>query len=228
MKKGLTILSFLFSSSVYAELISLPEACFERQVAPCLMKVTGAKNLVQSKLHFEVGLDVIAILKIKSFSKPLQIELLQGSISIQALASHDLDLKLNEISFRSKQVFARMQKRKMTVYDTQSFILSEYDLGDSPDQEAVLAKADFPTKVSLVRFVAGFFHQKNKLMSFLKQIEPAWQKEFKAQTDRQTKVLKRSVASLEMSEIEKRLQAEAEVEELKKVRDLFFYRTFYR
>ena len=103
-----------------------------------------------------------------------------------------------------------------------SFILAQVE------SNSVLAKSVFVEKPELFQFVTPFFHTKSSFKNFITEIEPLWKQEFKSQTISQTKVLKRAIASTENREQKNREVNIKNQIELKKVRDEFFYRTFYR
>lgn len=222
-----TFLLLFFAMSVEAEVLSIPEACLSQTVAPCLVKSNQKQTF---KVHFgELHLDEGTILKIIDF-KSAQVELLQGKLSIQGLPDKKkIGLKLNDIPFESRRVFAEMNpQRKMRVYDEQKFILADYELPQRQGDEVVIVKSEFLSKLDMIRYLAGYFSSKSSLSSYLKSIEIAWKQEFRIQTDNQTIALKRSIASVEKSEAENKRRLEEEARQLKKVRELFFYRTFYR
>lgn len=226
MTRFFTFLLLFTGMQVEAEMLSIPEACLPQEVAPCLVKSNQKQSF---KTHFgELHLDEGVILKVTDF-KLGHLELLRGKISLQLPSGKKSGFKLNDIPFESSRVFAEMNpQRKMRVYDGQKFILADYELAQRQGDEAVISKFEFLSKLDMIRYLAGYFSSKTSLAAYLKSIEPAWKNEFKTQTDDQTIVLKRSIASIEKSEAENKRRLEEEARQLKKVRELFFYRTFYR
>lgn len=223
---GLIIL-VSFSGVKAAEVISVPENCFALKISPCLLRSSGFQELTNQDKAYKISLKANSIIKIQQLNPELQVEILQGHLIIQSLDKRVFSFKVNEVKLNSNQIFARTEQKKIRIYDIHNFMMSEYTLGMT-ETEINLEKADFSTKNEMVNFISDFYPQKNVMLSFLKTIEDPWQKEFKIQTESQTKVLQRSIASVEKAEKQKKLEAKMHSVELKNVRDLFFYRTFYR
>lgn len=225
---SLFLLFQLFQISVQAEMISLPDNCFVKKVSPCLIRALNAETLIDKQNKVVFSMNENSIVKWLGFDENLSLNLLQGQIRVTT-ANHQLvDVTVNEVKFSSSQIFAQRKDQRLEVFDTRNFVLSQYEINAAQEKESVVAKSDFPTKAEMIEFISSFYENKKELVSFLKEIEKPWQKEFKIQTEIQTKVLQRSVASVENAEKEKKLKQQRDSEELKKVRDLFFYRTFYR
>jgi len=66
------------------------------------------------------------------------------------------------------------------------------------------------------------------VLSYLKEHEASWKAEFALQNEIQTKVIARAIASEEAEQKKSIEREKKEKEQIKKVRELFFYRTFYR
>ncbi len=229
MKSLSFILLFqLFQISAKAEIISLPDYCFEKKISPCLVRVLNAETLIDKKNKLVFSMHENTIVKWLGFDENFSIDLLQGRMRVSAANQELFNVVLNDVKFSSSQIFAHRKEQILEVFNTKNFVLSQYEINEVQKKESVVAKSDFPTKAEMVEFVSAFYENKKELVSFLKDIEKPWQKEFQIQNDLQTKVLQRSVASVENAEKEKKLKQQRDIEELKKVRDLFFYRTFYR
>lgn len=212
-----------------AETLSVPENCFKIETSPCLLKSTGILKLQNSKKKYGLVINENTIIKVNSFGEPFEFELLQGRLTFFSLDKKEVAFKLNEVEFLSSRIFAEItSERKIEVYNVKNFILTEYDPGVGKGSETVISRSEFLSKLDTIRYIANFYSNKKLLSQFLKSIEMAWEKEFKTQTNDQEKTLKRSLASIEEKEAERKRQAAFEAEELKKVRSLFFYRTFYR
>ncbi len=218
----------MLSLAAQGEILSLPEDCVAKEISPCLVRALNADILQGRSDRFQLVLGNGAIVKLTSFTPALRIDLLQGELIIQSKNKKPMAFKINEVPFVSKMVLVHIRERNIKAFDTKTFILSEYQQSSQSGQDTVINKAEFLSKLDMIKFVSIFYPQKTQLLSFLKGIEPAWEKEFATQTSHQTKALKRSVASVEADEAETQRQKLRQEEELKKLRNLFFYRTFYR
>ncbi len=229
MKKCGLAFILLFSGLICrAEALSLPENCFEKGISPCLIRANEMQTLTSAEGDLQIVIDQGTSLKIVDFKSPYKVELLQGQFIVQSKSKKSISFRLNEVSFVSKKVFATINGKRISAYDTKSFILSDYEQSFNPDQETVILKSEFPSKVDMIQFVSKFYPQKPDLFSFLKTIEPAWKKEFKVLTEHQTKALERSVASVQQEQDSLKKQKDLDEAELKNVKKRFFYRTFFR
>lgn len=220
---------FLVGVEASAELLSVPENCLQQEISPCLVKVGENRTLKSKSALFSFVVAEDSIFKILQFSSPFKFELLQGKMVVQSGSKKTIQFTLNDVPFDSKTVFAKFgEGRRLQVYDSKNFILSEYEQAENLGQEAVLRKSEFLAKLDMIRFLSEFFFSKKSLLGYLKSIELSWKNELKIQTNDQTIALQRSIASIEKAEEQSKAQAEKEAEELKKVRRQFFYRTFYR
>lgn len=212
-----------------AEVLSIPEDCFSQQVEPCLIKAGSHQILKSQSGAFRLEAEKDSIFKITKFESPATFELLQGKIMLVAGGKTPLKSVLNDVQFESLRVFAEMMpERKMKVYDSHKFILSDYELPATKGEEAVLVKSEFLAKQDMIRYLSYYFSGKKALVTYLKTIESLWKKEFEAQTKVQTIALQRAIASIQKDEDEAKHRQEKEQRERKKVREMFFYRTFYR
>ena len=156
--------------------------------------------------------------------KDLSVDLLKGSLVV---TGNTVPFKLNEIYISKSSQMIQRRENLILGLDLKSFILSTYKLS-KVRSNTVLLKSEFMEKAQLLKYVSTFFERKIAYVEFLKSIENLWKAEFVSQTTIQTKVLERSVASSEQSgksENAERLRQELE---LKKVREQFFNRTFFR
>ena len=227
--KKLTLALFcLFTSLARGEVLSLPEDCVAKEVTPCLIRALDADVLQGKAGRFQLELGTGAIVKLTSFTPALRIDLLQGELIVRGNGKKPLAFKINEVPFSSKAVLVQIREREIKAFDTKTFILSQYQQSNHSEQETVITRAEFLSKLDMIKFVSNFYPEKNKLLAFLKAIEPAWQKEFATQTAHQTKALERSDASVEADEAETQRKKRQQEADLKNMRNLFFYRTFYR
>ncbi len=225
---------FLFVNLIHglsasAETLSVPENCLAQEIAPCLIKAETNQTLKSKSKLFQLAVSSGSIVKIVQFNIPFKFDLLNGKVSIQAISKKPIQFKLNDVAFESKAVFAKSTEvGRLQIYDVKNFILAEYELSGSSEQESVLRKSEFLAKLDMIRYLSEFYTSKKSFLGYLKSIETLWKKELNRQTNDQTIALQRSIASIAKAEELSKAQAEKEAEELKKVRRQFFYRTFYR
>lgn len=139
----------------------------------------------------------------------------------------DEKLRINGVLMTSFYVLVQKDQDVLKVFDLKNFSVSEYDLSQ-PKHEPNLIKTHFADKTELVYLSAPFFKTRNRFLTFLKVIEKPFDKKLSLQAAEQTKVLSRTLASVELRNKEADEKKAAEDAKLKKVRELFFYRTFYR
>ena len=84
------------------------------------------------------------------------------------------------------------------------------------------------SKSDLVQFTRNYFAGVDQFKKFLGSFEKNWVAEFKRQNESQTKALLRSIASEEKAVEERIKQKIREKNELKKIRNELFFRTFQR
>ncbi len=222
------LLIFLASLSCWAQMVSIPEDCLTKKISPCLIRAETPQSIQIPLQNLSIKLKSNTIFKVLHFESEPRFELLQGAVQISELDQKNKVFYLNQVHLESKQIFSEREAQQLKIYDVRHFILSDYQVTDQADKENVIVKADFLNKKDMIKFITNYITEKKVLLEFLKAIEKDWQKEFKILTDNQTKVIKRSVASIENDEKAKARRKQQEIEELKKVRELFFYRTFYR
>lgn len=207
---------------VQAAVLEVPELCFANKVAPCLTQIQdGGTTLQASSTTFKISSN--SILQWNNFTD-LSFDLLRGSFIVSDIAA---PFKLNEIYISKPNQMIQRRENLVLGLDLKSFILSTYKLSEVRSN-TVLLKSEFLEKSQLLKYVSSFFERKMAYVDFLKSIETSWKAEFVSQTNIQTKVLERSLASVEdssKSENAERLRQELA---LKKVREQFFNRTFYR
>lgn len=229
IKVCLAFFLFSFSFQALAEILSIPENCLTKEISPCLIKTTERQVLQGHSKNFMLTTDENTVVKVLQFETPIQIKLLQGRLTLRSGLKKALVFQLNDVKFESIMLFAGVdQDKKMKVYDAQNFILSAYDLPTSDQDEVVISKSEFLSKLDMIRFLSAYFPEKKSLQTYLHSIENNWKKELEIQAKSQTIALKRSIASIEESQNEEKRRHKAEEAELKKVREMFFYRTFYR
>ena len=220
MKTALIV--FFLSLTAEAKLLEVPDNCFNKKSAPCLTQINeNEETLSIGKTVFRISTNTI--LHWKNFSD-ISVDILKGAFHI---TENDKAIKLNEIPIAKKNQMLQKQENLILCLDLGSFILSTYDLS-AKRANTVLLKTSFLEKSDFLKFTAQFFERKYAFIAFLKSIEAPWKAEFSNNTAGQSKFLNRAVASVEESEKYKMQEKERLSKELKKVRERFFYRTFYR
>lgn len=208
-----------------ANQIFVPENCLIKKETPCLLKSNSYSAIKKEK--FEYRLQPTTILRWNKFGSEMNMELMQGAAYIK-LDEEQKEIILNGISFKSRELFVLRNESDLKVLDMKNYILTQYQLPRGRGTVLTIAQSDFLSKVDLVHFISKYFKSKSDLVVYLKSIEKSWKKEFVIQTANQTKVLKRSIASIEQEEKQKVVRKQNQVKELKKVRETFFNRTFHR
>src|SRR3989338_2548688 len=222
MKAAIWLALFLLAYHVEAKLLEVPEQCFSRKVTPCLTQIQDAEETLTLKQGTFRALNG-AILQWKSF-EDVSVDILKGKMQVSQSGE---GIRINEVYLAQSNQLVERDSKQLFILDLNRFILSTYTVFDIQTNN-VLAKSTFLEKSELLLFVARFFERRNQFLSFLKSIERPWKKEFITQTKTKTKVLQRSVASVEQSERLERQEKEKQSLELKRVREQFFFMTFYR
>ncbi len=210
------------NQAAHAAILEVPEFCYTKKVSPCLTQIQNSSEPMQvGSATFRVNPN--SILQWNDF-KDLSVDLLKGSLVV---TGNTVPFKLNEIYISKSSQMIQRRENLILGLDLKSFILSTYKLSEVRSN-TVLLKSEFMEKPQLLKYVSTFFERKVAYVEFLKSIENLWKAEFVSQTTIQTKVLERSVASSEQSgKAENAAQLRQQLE-LKKVREQFFNRTFFR
>ncbi|MBC7742970.1 MAG: hypothetical protein H7061_12290 [Bdellovibrionaceae bacterium] len=226
---GLALISILTTAHVaQAEVIQVPEDCLALQSTPCLMRASQNELLKIPNSLQTLHLGPRSIIKITQIDLQFEVELLDGTLFFEQNLEKLKSAKLNGITVPKVSFFASREGARLKILNSSKFLLSEYDLGLGREGGHELAKIDFLNKKDLISYLAPFFAGKRSLVEYLKSHEAAWRREFTAQNSTQTKVLRRSIASVEEDEKQLLARKIKESQDIKKVRETFFYRTFYR
>ena len=216
------VLVFLLSLTTQAKVLEVPEDCFSKKNSPCLIQ-SGEQDEILNLEKLSVRITKNTILQWTDFTD-VSLDILKGHLHV---LKNDKSFKLNEIYISKNQQLIERQSALITSLDLNSFVLSTYKLADIRSN-TVLLRTSFLEKTELLSYVSRFFERRNSYAQFLHAIEKPWKKEFISLTESQTKVLNRAVASAEQAEKRVLEEKASQSDELKKVREQFFYRTFYR
>ncbi|MEQ1722603.1 MAG: hypothetical protein ABL930_05470 [Pseudobdellovibrio sp.] len=225
MKSFLLILLLILTVEVQAQLVQVPENCINR-VSPCLVR---SEDRDFQFMHRGQAVKLLkeSIVKISFDENQNNFELLEGRITLDEKDKSVPELLINSKAVRSGQLYASRFGKNLKILDFKDFVLSEY-LTSAQGAEPQQLKSDFINKQDFIEFTKHYYSSTAQYKSFLVSIESDWKQEFKKQNNSQTKVLMRSIAS-EQAEAKREAEIKARnAEELKKVRDTFFYRTFER
>lgn len=215
-------LAFVFVA--HAETVQVPEKC-AGQETPCVIRTADAEFLFKSH-GYEVKVVKETILKVVKADNHVSFDILKGRIEVSELGSGAYTASLNGVLLDSKRVMALRLRESLQILDSQNFVLTRYQIkqGVYPERTS----SEFLSKRDLVSFTSRYFSTVGGFKSYLSSIEKKWVAEFKLQNENQTKALLRSVASEEKAIEERVRQKTKEENELKKVKNEFFFRTFQR
>ena len=204
--------------------VQVPENCVDR-IIPCMVRADQSSFRFLHK-GIEVQLNRESILKITGNAEHLNFEIISGLAILTEKVKSSLTYSLGNVAVDSEKILASRHEEKLQILSLNNFSFAEYKIGS--ENFPVRISAEFINKKDLVSFSRLFFNDGKEYRGFLTSVEPHWKSEFKRQNISQTKALLRSIASQQQQEQELLLKKQKQEKELKKVRDEFFYRTFYR
>lgn len=205
--------------------MQVPENCINR-VSPCLVRAEE-KDFQFNQRGQTVKILKETIVKMSFDANENNFEILEGRITLIEQEKTTEELKVNSKPVRSGKLFASRFSKSLKVLDFNDFVLSEYVI-DPPKTLPQLLKGDFINKKDFIEFTKYFYRSTAQYKGFLASIESDWKREFERQTNSQTKVLMRSIASEQEQAALESARKAREAKEAKKVRETFFYRTFER
>lgn len=220
--KWLGILFFSVAPALAAPL-EIPEKCLSEKKAPCLVKAQDGEETIKVN-NLQVRLLKDTLVQWDSLDSVLALSLLKGSVQIRNSGD---PVTINKIPSQQQHLLIAKKDQLLNFLDLKTFMLSTFILAQV-QSNSVLAKSVFVEKAELFGFVVPFFQTSSSFKKFITEIAPLWKHEFKTQTVSQTKVLTRAIASAEVRDLQKQQTETRNLLALKKVRDEFFYRTFYR
>ena len=216
---------FLISTVGFAQTVLVPEDCLGK-VSPCLVH-TDEKFFEFMFDGQKVTLLKEGILKISFDQMKSHFELIDGRIDMKKTEKNQRALFINGNQVKTGWIMAGRADRTLSVLDMKTFNLSVYESAGklaafTPVRSDIIDKSDF------VSFTKYFFQNLTDYKSFLAGQAGNWKREFAKQNNSQTKVLMRTIASeKEKARLDARKNS-AQTVAAKKVRELFFYRTFER
>ena len=210
----------------FAQTVQVPEGCLGK-VSPCLVH-TDEKFFEFNYDGQKVRLLKEGILKISFDEMKSQFELIDGRIDVKNIEKNQRALFINGNQVKTGWVMASRILRTLSILDMKTFNLSVFEQVAGSPTEFTQVRSDFIDKSDFVDFTRYYFQNLPDYKSFLLGQTGNWKREFAKQNNSQTKVLMRKIASeRERAHLEARKNS-AQTDESKKVRELFFYRTFER
>ena len=221
MKLSLFILIYSFAAA--AQVLEVPDKCFSEKKVPCLVKMQSQQqDLFLNQTRFRITKN--SLFQFNSFNPLLSLSILQGGFQ---LAKNSQSFKIDGVAVSAENALIEKKEKNLYVLNLRNFVLANYSLSEV-QANSVLFKTVFLEKNELLQFMSHFFSSSQSFKDFVKSIEQSWKNELISQADIQTKVLKRGLAAVEFNENKKKLEDSRSQQSLKKVREEFFYRTFYR
>lgn len=209
-------------SFAYAQVIQVPEACVNKK-SPCLVRTENSFFEFEHRdIKFKMNPETI--IKLTYDENNDHLEILEGHVILNSNKSGSSKFVHHQPCDNGMFMLSR-ENNKLKSLRLDNFKFELYELKNDAVE---IVKSDFIDKLELISFSKEFFIDINKYKAFLSSIEKRWKEEFIKDNSSQTKVLLRSIAS-EQERVKKEADEKRKNERsLKKVRDNFFYRTFYR
>lgn len=216
------LLSFIAVKG-FAGSVQVPENCVNR-ISPCLVRTEQTPfQFVSGGVRVKMAAD--SLIKITAAPELINFEIMAGFAALTEVSSKTA-YALNGVPVDSAKVLGSRDGGALRILSLVDFSFGHYKI--SEENFPAQVSANFINKKDLVYFTRHFFADTTEYRSFLTKIQKDWSTEFKRQNISQTKALARSIASQQLQEkllSDKLLQQQ---QELKRVRENFFYRTFYR
>ncbi len=221
----MTVFILLFATPGFAQTVLVPEDCLGK-VSPCLVH-TDEKFFEFMFDGQKVKLLKEGILKISFDQTQNHFELIDGRIDVKKIERNQRALFINGNKVKTGWIMASRVLRTLSVLDMKTFNFSVYE-ATAKQSVFTQVRSDIIDKTDFVSFTKYYFQNLRDYKSFLAGQASNWKREFAKENNSQTKVLMRTIASER-----KKAQIEAQknsvqTDETKKVRELFFYRTFER
>lgn len=219
---------FLSGGLLKAETVQVPENCINR-ISPCMVRTD------ETAIRFNMGKLVVrvqkqSIVKLSWDERENRFEIFEGRFSLNLNEPHrkiQKIVRLHSIVLAEPRILVSRKFEKLDVLNLSNFFLSHYKV-NGPHSEIELGSSDIASKAELVSMSRYYFEHMSDFKAFLSSSADTWKLSFDQETARQTKVLQRSIASVEEHQRAAAAEKARKDAQLKKVRDEFFYRTFER
>ena len=212
----------LFQIYAHAQVVQVPENCVNRK-SPCLLR-TEDSYFEFSQRNLKIKMNPETILKLEFDDSNDRIEILEGRLILDSNKSGG-NVFIHAQPFQNGLYMVSRTASRLQALHLDNFNFEIYDLKKEATE---IIRSDFIDKVELISFTKNYFSDFEKYRRFLGSIESKWKLEFEKNNNSQTKVLLRSIASEQEKAKREAEQKRKDSKSLKKVRDDFFYRTFYR
>lgn len=229
MKKLLLILFFISLTSLakeYPELTQVPEDCLKQKKFPCLVKAKENVKSVDVGSKSKVSFISNALVKFESIDQyQIKINLVSGNIIFDYNYPNDLEVNGVPVG-KADLFFLNNQQNVLTVYRSQraEFLTLKVDQKSASEHNSdQVQTAAFPTLDKVTQFVSQFIKLTDKMY---KIVQSNHEIKLKDEAHQQQVFLQRKIAN---EEAEQKNNAEArqkKLDESKKLKDLFFMRTF--
>ncbi len=209
-----------------AELVQVPEQCLDKEVAPCLVRaLDDSFNETPSHLKFYLAQD--ALLKITQFpvtsvhvkADQFKVELLKGKVVIANNAKVPFYLNTVNVGL-NETYYIKKGEGAVELYKSGEAVF--FNITQNEDVDLVETK-DFASRKSTTEFLNQFT---NIPGSVYKQTLAQYEARLTDEVQNQKRILQRKIASEELA---RKLDAEARQKqkiENKRIKDMFFMRTF--
>lgn len=207
--------------------IQVPDQCAGRE-SPCLIRVgPRAFEFEDHGLKLRILPQAIVKLTAGTADGALALEVYEGRVHVTPVeGALKRNLTVQQLAQPAAALLVSRFGDRLRILRLNDFVLGDYEiqLKEPPRQ----IRSGFATKKDFVDFTRFYFQAAGEFKAFLNRQGEAWKSEFQRQNAVQTKVLNRSVASVQ-NEADASARAEAaRARDSKKVREQFFYRTFHR
>lgn len=223
-------LSFLpIKSGANGVAVQVPEDCVDRS-SPCLIRTAG--EAFQFNLgDLQVRVQKNTTLKVSSTDRENHFEILTGRISInigssQRSTTHK-QLSLHGVVVADPRVMISREQDELKILNISNFYLSQYRLINRTTEPQLL-HSEMADQKKLIDFSRYHFEDMKAFKKFLSSVAESWRAAYRIYSDNQTKVLRRTIASVREEQKKQDELNFRNSKKTKKVRDDFFSRTFER
>lgn len=209
-------------SSVWAsdnELIQVPDNCIAKEAWPCLVKSVGVNEIKLTRaLEFlTVRLEPKTILKVNSFENLVVID---GGFQIRQDSEQPKSIMVQGIKIPPSKL-SYVKKTALQVEILNSANLDLITLYKDQNKQV-----NFMSRKQMIDFVSGFSLNTKSSKSDLALLVKHHSIRLKTETELQQNQIQRSIASVEAQQKQDAEARQKQLREQKKIKELFFKRTF--
>lgn len=225
------MISALFFNVIVAqagasELVQVPDLCLDKELAPCLVRSLN-DSFKETPSHLKFYFSKDALLKITQFpmstsdlkNDHFKVELIKGKVVIENTVK--IPFYLNTVNVGLNEIYY-MKKNELGVelYKSNAAVFYNVTRGDGVD---LVETKDFASRKNTSDFIKQFSNIPEAMNN---QSLAQYEARLNDEVRNQKRVLQRKIASEELA---RKLDAEARQKqkiESKRIKDLFFMRTF--